>query len=42
MFDAWEQIERRSGLTIYTKTGGLDLAPAHTPGVAEIDRGKRQ
>jgi monomeric sarcosine oxidase len=37
MFDTWSQIERRSGLTIYTKTGGLDLAPAGTPGAAEID-----
>lgn len=37
MFVTWDQIERRSGMTIYTKTGGLDLAPAGTPGVAEID-----
>lgn len=36
MFDTWAQIERRSGLTLYTKTGGLDLAPADRPGVAEI------
>ena len=37
MFDTWAQIERRSGLTLYTKTGGLDLAPADTPGAEEID-----
>ena len=40
MFDTWAQIERRSGLTIYTKTGGLDLAPAGTLGAAEIDEYK--
>ncbi|MFB4352280.1 N-methyl-L-tryptophan oxidase [Microbacterium sp. LS_15] len=37
MFDAWNQIEQRSGLTLYTRTGGLDLAPAGGPGAAELE-----
>lgn len=36
MFDAWAQVEQRSGLTLYTRTGGLDLAPAGGAGLAEI------
>lgn len=36
MFDAWAQVEERSGLTLYTRTGGLDLAPADGQGWAEI------
>lgn len=37
MFDAWAQIEQRSGLTLYTRTGGLDLAPTVGAGLAEIN-----
>lgn len=37
MFDAWTQIEERSGLKIYTRTGGLDLSAAQGAGRAEID-----
>ncbi|MGP3536664.1 N-methyl-L-tryptophan oxidase [Microbacterium sp. RD1] len=37
MFETWAEIERRSGLTLYTRTGGLDLAPSDGPGAAEID-----
>ena len=32
MFEAWAQIERRSGLQLYVKTGGLILAEAGTAG----------
>ncbi|MDR5700451.1 N-methyl-L-tryptophan oxidase [Agromyces aerolatus] len=37
MFDAWAHVEQRSGLALYTRTGGLDLAPADGPGLAEIE-----
>ena len=32
MFDAWAHVEERSGLKIYTKTGGIDLAAAESSG----------
>jgi sarcosine oxidase len=41
MFAAWAHVEERSGLQVYTKTGGMDLAAAGSPGAAEID-GYRQ
>lgn len=41
MFAAWAQVEERSGLKIYTKTGGIDLAAAEGPGAAEIDGYRR-
>lgn len=37
MFAAWAHVEERSGLKIYTKTGGIDLAAAGSSGAAEID-----
>lgn len=37
MFDTWAHIEERSGLNIYTKTGGLDLAPSSGLGKTDID-----
>lgn len=36
MFQAWEQIEERSGLKLYLKTGGLVLAEAGTAGHQEL------
>ena len=41
MFAAWAQVEERSGLQVYTKTGGIDLAAAGSPGAAEIDGYRR-
>lgn len=41
MFDAWAHVEERSGLQVYTKTGGIDLAAAGGPGAAEIDAYRR-
>lgn len=37
MFAAWAHVEERSGLTLYTRTGGIDLASAGGSGAAEID-----
>jgi sarcosine oxidase len=37
MFDAWAQVERDSGLQVYTRTGGLDLAPPADGGSARLD-----
>jgi hypothetical protein len=37
MFAAWEAIEDLSGLTLYTRTGGLDLAHRDTPGGRDIE-----
>jgi sarcosine oxidase len=37
MFEAWAQVERDSGLQIYTRTGGLDLAPPADGGSARLD-----
>ncbi|WP_158609422.1 N-methyl-L-tryptophan oxidase [Cellulomonas triticagri] len=37
MFEAWEQVERASGLPVYTRTGGLDLAPPEHGGDARLD-----
>jgi monomeric sarcosine oxidase len=36
MFDAWTEVEEASGLPLYLRTGGLDLARAGTPGEAEV------
>lgn len=36
MFDTWSHVEERSGLRIYTRTGGLDLARPDGPGHTEI------
>jgi monomeric sarcosine oxidase len=36
MFAAWDEIERRSALKLYTRTGGLDLAHAGTLGDREV------
>lgn len=36
MFESWRHIEERSGLKLYTKTGGLDLAPVTSPGYRDI------
>lgn len=41
MFAAWAHVEERSGLKIYTQTGGIDLAVADSPGAAEIDEYRR-
>lgn len=41
MFAAWAHIEERSGLKVYTKTGGIDLAAAGSTGAAEIDGYRR-
>jgi glycine/D-amino acid oxidase-like deaminating enzyme len=37
MFAAWEAIEDLSGLRLYTRTGGLDLAHRDTPGGRDLD-----
>ena len=41
MFDAWAHVQERSGLKIYTKTGGIDLAASEGSGAAEIDDYRR-
>ncbi len=41
MFAAWAHVEERSGLKVYTQTGGIDLAVAEGPGAAEIDEYRR-
>lgn len=41
MFEAWTEVEERSGLTVYTKTGGIDLAAAGSSGATEIDEYRR-
>ncbi|WP_457101250.1 N-methyl-L-tryptophan oxidase [Microbacterium sp. P5_E9] len=41
MFDAWAHVEERSGLKLYTKTGGIDLSAAVGSGAAEIDDYRR-
>ncbi|MGO2859557.1 MAG: N-methyl-L-tryptophan oxidase [Brevibacterium sp.] len=38
MFDAWEHVESASGLTLYTRTGGLDLAEAGKPGYQYLEK----
>lgn len=40
MFDAWAHVEERSGLPIYLRTGGIDLAASGSAGAAEIDEYK--
>ncbi len=37
MFAAWEHVERTSGLRVYTRTGGLDLAPPEHGGDARLE-----
>lgn len=37
MFEAWREIEERSGLPLYVKTGGLDLATSAESSLAELD-----
>lgn len=41
MFAAWQEVEQESGLPVYLRTGGLDLAVAGTPGEAELEGYKR-
>ncbi|MDQ0726603.1 N-methyl-L-tryptophan oxidase [Microbacterium sp. W4I20] len=41
MFAAWAEVEERSGLKVYTQTGGVDLAVADSSGAAEIDDYRR-
>lgn len=41
MFAAWAEVEERSGLKVYTQTGGIDLGSANTSGAAEIDEYRR-
>ncbi|MGW9158510.1 N-methyl-L-tryptophan oxidase [Microbacterium sp. NPDC055665] len=41
MFAAWAHVEERSGLQIYTKTGGIDLAAEGSAGAEEIDGYRR-
>lgn len=36
MFEAWHEIEQRSGLQLYVKTGGLDLATSAEGSLAEL------
>jgi sarcosine oxidase len=36
MFETWRHVEEHSGLPLYLRTGGLDLAPAGGPGLAEL------
>lgn len=40
-YEMWSQVEEESGLTLVTKTGGLDLAVASTPGEQELDNYRR-
>ncbi|NUP74442.1 MAG: N-methyl-L-tryptophan oxidase [Sinomonas sp.] len=37
MFEAWAEVEERSGLQLYVKTGGLDLATSAESSVGELD-----
>jgi sarcosine oxidase len=37
MFEAWREVEERSGLQLYVKTGGLDLATSAESSLAELD-----
>ncbi len=41
MFDAWAHVEERSGLPVYTRTGGIDLATAGTPGADDVQDYRR-
>ncbi|SMY04415.1 sarcosine oxidase [Brevibacterium sp. 239c] len=41
MFDAWGQVERESGLKLYTRTGGLDLATQEGTGMADLEGYRR-
>jgi sarcosine oxidase len=36
MFAAWDQVERESGLQVFTRTGGLDLAPPSADGTDRL------
>lgn len=36
MFRAWSEVEEESGLRLYVKTGGLELARTGSPGEAEL------
>lgn len=37
MFEAWREVEERSGLQLYVKTGGLDLATSAESSLAELN-----
>ncbi|TCP47273.1 sarcosine oxidase [Tamaricihabitans halophyticus] len=37
MFDHWSDLEYETGLKLVTKTGGLSLVPAGSPGQSEVD-----
>lgn len=41
MYDAWSEIEERSGLDIYRRTGGLDIAIDQPHATAELDGYRR-
>ena len=41
MFESWAEVEEESGLSLVTKTGGLDLAVAGTPGEDELNNYRR-
>ncbi|MGC2941670.1 MULTISPECIES: N-methyl-L-tryptophan oxidase [unclassified Brevibacterium] len=40
MFDAWSHVESASGLPLYTKTGGLDLAEIGTTGYGYVEKSR--
>lgn len=40
MFTAWQEIEERSTLRLYVKTGGIDIARAGTSGHRDVERYK--
>ena len=40
-YAAWAEIEEQTGLRLVTRTGGLDLAIAGTPGAVEVDAYRR-
>lgn len=41
MFEAWRDVEEASGLPIYTKTGGLDMAEEGSAGADYIQKARR-
>ncbi len=38
MYAAWAHVEERSGLRLFTRTGGIDLASSGGAGAAEVDQ----
>ncbi|GAA2981488.1 sarcosine oxidase [Microbacterium terrae] len=41
MYAAWAHVEEQSGLTLFTRTGGIDLAAAGSAGEDEVDEYRR-